>query len=189
MKVVAVSGSLRQDSFNSALLSAAREYFFAAGESPEVEWIDADIAAIPLYNQDLDGDTKPDAVALLLDQIAGADALVIATPEYNYGIPGPLKNAIDWVSRPAYRSVLAHIPTLIMSASMSPIGGVRAQGQLKQVLAGTLTPVFPCPEFAVASAHECFADGQLTDAATAQKLERLVVDFMAWVNAEIDFEH
>lgn len=183
MKVVAISGSLRQASFNSALLAAARPYF---GE--EVEWVEADIASIPLYNQDLDGDTKPAPVALLMDQIAGADALVIATPEYNYGIPGPLKNAIDWASRPAYRSVLAHIPTLLMSASMSPMGGVRAQGQLKQVLGGTLTPLFPCPEFAVGSAHVIFKDGKLGDEATAQKLERLVQDFTAWVAAEVDFE-
>lgn len=180
MKVVAISGSLRQESFNTALLSAAREFFL-----PNLEWVEADIASIPLYNQDLDG-AKPASVALLLDQIAAADALVIATPEYNYGIPGGLKNAIDWLSRPAYRSVLAHIPTLIMSASMSATAGVRAQGQLKQVLAGTLTPVFPCPEFAIASAHTCFSDGKLTDQETQQKLQQLVSDFIAWVEAEVD---
>ncbi|WP_049721362.1 NADPH-dependent FMN reductase [Gilvimarinus polysaccharolyticus] len=188
MKVVAISGSLRKESFNSALLLAAREHFLTGEDALDVEWIEADIATIPLYNQDIDGDIKPESVAVLLNQIEHADVLVIATPEYNYGIPGALKNAIDWVSRPAYRSVLAHIPALIMSASMSPAGGVRAQGQLKQVLGGTLTAVFPCPEFAVGSAHTCFEDGKLTDAVTAQKLERLVTDFVGWVNADVDFD-
>jgi chromate reductase len=183
MKIVAISGSLRQGSLNTALLGAARQHLGA-----KVEWQMADIAAIPLYNQDLDGDTKPAAVAQLQAQIAGADALIIATPEYNYGVPGPLKNALDWVSRPAYRSVLAHIPTLIMSASMSPVGGVRAQGQLKKVLAGTLTPLMPCPEFALGSAHECFTNGELTDQEAVKKLARLVSDFTDWVEAEVDFE-
>ena len=176
MKVLAISGSLRADSFNTALLSAAQQY--ALG----YDWDLAAIGDLPLYNQELDGDVKPASVVRFKEQIENADALVIATPEYNYGIPGGLKNAIDWASRPAYQSVLAHKPTVIMSASMSPTGGVRAQSQLRQVLGGTLTPVYPAPEFAVASAQQKFADGVLTDDETQRKLKRLMEDFFHWAS-------
>ncbi len=176
MKVLAISGSLRKESLNTALLNAAKS---VAGE--KVSWDTAAIDDIPLYNQDIDGEQKPASVERLKAQIEAADALVIATPEYNYSIPGGLKNAIDWASRPAYKSVLAHKKTLILSASMSPMGGVRAQGQLKQILAGTLTPVFPAPEFAVATAQDKFTNGELTDPDTQQKLQRLLNDFLAWV--------
>ncbi|MDO3381891.1 NADPH-dependent FMN reductase [Gilvimarinus algae] len=176
MKVLAISGSLRKDSLNTSLAKAALALL---PDSVETEV--AEIGDLPLYNQDIDGDDKPEAVVRLKNAIAEADALIIATPEYNYGVPGPLKNALDWVSRPAYKSVLAHKPTLLLSASMSPMGGVRAQGQMKQVLAGTLTPVFCAPEFAVPSAQNKFSGGELTDSDTRQRLERLVTDFQAWV--------
>ncbi|UTF60016.1 NADPH-dependent FMN reductase [Gilvimarinus sp. DA14] len=176
MKVLLISGSLRERSLNTALLKAAGELL---GDKATCEW--ASIGEVPLYNQDLDGEEKPAAVTRLKAQIENADALLIASPEYNYGIPGVLKNAIDWVSRPAFKSVLAHKKTLLLSASMSDMGGVRAQGQLKQVLAGTLTPILPAPEFAVGSAQNKFTDGTLTDDDTRQKLQRLLNDFLAWV--------
>lgn len=179
MKFVAISGSLRKASYNTALLHEALKCLpeQATGEIGE-------IGDVPLYNQELDGDTKPASVQRLLDQIGACDGLIIACPEYNYGIPGGLKNAIDWISRPAYRSVLAGKPTLIMSASQSPFGGVRALGQLKQVLAGTLTPVYPAPELAVGNAQKMFENGALKDEVTLQKLSRLVHDFCNWVDAD-----
>ncbi|MCP8897963.1 NADPH-dependent FMN reductase [Gilvimarinus xylanilyticus] len=176
MKLLLISGSLREESLNTALLNAVVQ---SLGDKATCQW--ARIGDVPLYNQDNDGDSKPAAVDRLKAQIKDADALVIATPEYNYGIPGVLKNALDWVSRPAYKSVLAHKKTLLLSASMSPMGGVRAQGQLKQVLAGTLTPFFPAPEFAVGGAQNKFKDGDLTDDDTREKLQRLLNDFLAWV--------
>lgn len=176
MKLLLISGSLRDGSLNTALLNAAGELL-----GDKVTWQLAKIDDVPLYNQDLDGDTKPASVDRLKAQIDEADALVIATPEYNYGIPGVLKNAIDWASRPAFKSVLAHKKTLLLSASMSDMGGVRAQAQLKQVLAGTLTPIFPAPEFAVGGAQNKFADGALIDDDTRKKLQRLLSDFLAWV--------
>ena len=100
-QILAVSGSLRTASFNSGLLRAAGEY---AGRAT---FLFADIGALPHYRADLDGDPKPEPVAQLISQVQAADGLLIATPEYNYSIPGVLKNAIDWVSRPAYRSPLA----------------------------------------------------------------------------------
>lgn len=179
MKFVGISGSLRSASYNTALLQHAIKCL--------PEEVTAEVAAIgeiPLYNQELDGETKPPSVQRLLDTLSHCDGLIIACPEYNYGIPGGLKNAIDWISRPAYKSVLAGKPTLIMSASQSPFGGVRALGQLKQVLAGTLTPVYPAPELAVGSAQKLFENGELKDEVTLQKLSRLVQDFCHWVRVE-----
>lgn len=147
----------------------------------EVLWEVGSIGDLPLYNEELDSEQKPATVQQLLNQVSAADGLVIATPEYNYSVPGGLKNAIDWLSRPAYKSVLLHKPTLIMSASLSPSGGVRAQGHLKQILSGTLTPVYPAPEFALASAHTQFDNGQLVDNAMQQRLQRLMNGFCVWV--------
>lgn len=178
MKIVAISGSLRQASFNTALLEAAR-----ACLTDEILWEFGEIGDIPLYNEEIDGDEKPAAVQRLLDQVKAADGLVIASPEYNYGVPGGLKNAIDWISRPAYKSVLLHKPTLIMSASLSPVGGVRAQNQLKQILSGTLTPVYPAPEFALAAAHTQFENGEIKDKSTQAQLQRLMNGFCVWVES------
>lgn len=177
MKVLAISGSLRKGSYNTALAMEALTLLSADADTKL-----ADISQLPLYNQDEDADTKPQAVQELLSAVASADALIVVTPEYNYSVSGALKNAIDWLSRPAYKSVLAHKPTLVMSASMSPMGGVRAQGHLKQILAGTLTPVFSAPEFAVGTAQDKFSEGRLSDADTQKKLARLVSDFSQWLS-------
>lgn len=178
MRIVAISGSLRQASFNTTLLEAARRCL-----PDEVSWEFGAIGDLPLYNEEIDGAGKPAAVQQLLDQVAAADGLIIASPEYNYGVPGGLKNAIDWLSRPAYNSVLLHKPVLIMSASLSPVGGVRAQGQLKQIFSGTLTPVYPAPEFALGAAHTQFDNGRLVDDAAQERLTRLMHGFCVWVES------
>ena len=168
-------GSLRKDAFGRKLAAAV----VAASETISFECIDG--RDLPLYDQDLDGDEKPVAVRTLLDQVSAAGAMVFVTPEYNYGIPGPLKNAIDWASRPAYNSPLKGKPALVISYSISPTGGVRAHQQLDSVLAGTLTPVFVAPSFVVPAVHEKFdADGVLTDEQTKVRLERSLADFADW---------
>ncbi len=108
-------------------------------------------------------------------QISKADALVIATPEYNYSVSGALKNAIDWVSRPAYKSVLKHKPTAVLSASMAFTGGVRAQAHLKAILSGTLTTLIPAPEAVIGSVQNLVNDGVLTDTTTRQRLDKLLI--------------
>ncbi|MDO3387067.1 NADPH-dependent FMN reductase [Gilvimarinus sp. SDUM040013] len=174
--VLAICGSLRQASLNAQLLQATEKVL---DNRAQVSW--ANIADLPHYNGDLDGDDKPLPVTQLVAQINGADALIIATPEYNYGVPGTLKNALDWASRPAFKSCLAHKPVLLMSASPSPVGGVRAQGQLKQILGGTLSHLCPVPEFALGGAATKFENGVLVDSETQKKLERLIGDFLAWL--------
>lgn len=176
MKVLIWIGSLRQGSFSRKLAMAARE---AAPGTMSCEIIDG--RDLPLYDQDLDGDEKPAAVQTLLDQVSAADGILFATPEYNYGIPGPLKNGIDWASRPAYRSPLKNKPSTIVSYSIAPTGGSRAHMQLSGVLDGTLTPVLTAPGFSIPAIHEKFDDsGALTDEMTRKRLVRMLDEFESW---------
>ena len=177
MKILAIPGSLRRASLNRALLVAAQELVPAG-----VTLVLDDLREIPLYDGDLDDDAhRPAAVEGLKRRIAEADAVLIATPEYNYGIPGVLKNAIDWASRPGYRSVFRDKPATMVSAATSVVGGARVQGQLKQVLLGMAAEVFPWPEVLVGGAHQKIVDGRLVDEATRAHLRELLVAFAAWV--------
>lgn len=177
MKLIAMSGSLRTGSFNTALLHAAQ-----ACLPKTISCEIVSIAEVPLYNQDLDGDTKPEICEQLKAAIADADGLLIATPEYNYSVPGGLKNAIDWLSRPAYKSVLAHKPVAIMSSSLGATGGVRAQGHLKQIMGGVLADIYPAPEFCVPFANQVFStQGELIDEELQPRLTRFIGDYCAWL--------
>ena len=174
--ILGVSGSLRQVSFNTMLLRAGGGYLEGSAGF-EVH----DLADIPLYNEDLDGDDKPASVVAWLRALDAADAVLFATPEFNHSISGALKNAIDWASRPAFESVLANKPAGILSASMSPVGGARAQMHLKDILASTLTPVYPVPDYLLPMAQNAFdAAGVLTDATASRRLQRYVTGFVAW---------
>jgi chromate reductase len=174
--IIGISGSLRKGSFNTALLGAMTS-LVPEGTTLSVAAIDA----IPLYNADFDVDGGPESVRALKRRIEEADALLLATPEYNYGIPGVLKNAIDWVSRPGYQSVLAAKPVAIVGAAPGIVGTARAQGQLKQVLLGTISRVFPYPEVLVSKAHERIRDGKLEDEATRELLRRMLADYVTWI--------
>ena len=178
MKLLGIPGSLRRASVNRALLAAAKEL------CPNgVELTITDLRPIPMYDGDIDNDSdRPASVGAFTQSIADADAVLIATPEFNYGIPGVLKNAIDWASRPAYRSVFAGKPVAIVSASPSPVGGARAQGHLKQVLLGMAAEVFPYPEFMVPDAFNKFDDGRLVDEQTRARLVKLLDGLQAWVD-------
>ncbi|WP_019528868.1 NADPH-dependent FMN reductase [Dasania marina] len=179
MNIIGISGSLRQASFNSLLLKAAAEVAKNQGAVFEI----FDLSELPLYNSDLDGDVKPAAVSRLLAAITQADGIFFATPEYNYSIPGVLKNAIDWASRPAYQSVLAGKPSGIVSASMSPLGGARAQVHLRDVLAGTLTPVLLSPDYLLPLAQQAFdSSGVLCDSKAQERLSRYVASYIAWAS-------
>lgn len=179
MKLIAISGSLRQGSLNTALLRAA-EPLLPAGVTLTL----VSIADIPVYNEDIDGDEKPAAVARLKELVAAADGLLIATPEYNYALPGGLKNALDWLSRPAFKSVLVGKPAAILSASKGPTGGARAQGQLKLVLGAVLAENYPAPELIVPQAQQVFSeDGALIDENLKSRLNRFVNDYVAWISA------
>jgi len=155
-KIIGLSGSLRSASLNTASLRKVAE--LAAGKADMTIY---PLDDIPMYNGDMDVDGGPDAVQKLKAAIEAADALIIATPEYNYSVPAVLKNAIDWCSRPAFNSVLKDKPVGIFSASMAFTGGVRAQAHLKTILGGTLSKVVACPEVLVASAHKLMDDNNV----------------------------
>jgi chromate reductase len=140
-----------------------------------------DLAKIPLFNVDVEAEGEPPAVVAFKRAIAAADALVIATPEYNHCVPGVLKNAIDWASRPARQSVLTGKPVAIMGASTGRGGTARAQAHLRDGLAYTNGFVLPLPEVLVGVAGERFDDdGNLTDPDTREEVRDLLVSLAAW---------
>jgi chromate reductase len=168
MRILAVSGSLRADSYNTQLLQAAIE---AAPEGVEVELFDpAGIADLPLYDQDLDGAEVPDSVERLRDAWGSADAVLFATPEYNGSIPGGLKNAIDWASRPKLEAALRNQTVAVIGASPGQFGAMWAQADLRKVL-GIAGARVVGDELPVARAHETFdRDGRLLDAELVERL-------------------
>jgi chromate reductase len=130
MRVLGISGSLRHDSHNSALLRAAAERLPAGAELEVYERL----AEIPPYDEDVEANGVPEAVQDLREAIRAADAVLIATPEYNHSIPGQLKNALDWASRPAGESALNGTPAAVIGASTGMFGAVWAQAELRKVL-------------------------------------------------------
>jgi chromate reductase len=165
--VLGISGSLRRDSHNSRLLRAAGEIVEQQGA--EFRIFDG-LKAIPPYDADDDVGQGPDAVARLREAIADADAVLFATPEYNSSIPGVLKNAVDWASRPREASVFASKPVAVIGASTGMFGGVWAQAELRKVLGRTGARVAEV-ELAVSHAHEHLdPDGYPSDPAQAEAL-------------------
>lgn len=160
-RLLGISGSLRRGSFSTAVLET-----LGAEVAATATTVRADIGALPHYDQDLDRAGAPDAVATLRRQIEAADGLVVVSSEFNYGIPGVLKNAIDWASRPAFASPLKGKPVLIVTASPAFTGGVRAQQQLRETFAATLARPVPTPEVVIGQVNTKIVDGRLVDRAT-----------------------
>lgn len=174
--ILAISGSLRRGSFNTAL---ARHITSIAPADVAVEVVR--LNAIPLYDGDLeDASGRPSSVLALQKRIAIADGVIIATPEYNFSIPGVLKNALDWVSRgerPFYRKAVG-----VVGASGGPIGTARSQYHLRQNLQGLEAQVMPKPEVFVTDAESKFdADGHLTDAPTTRRVAAWMAAYVEWV--------
>ena len=178
IRVLGISGSLRKASYNSALLRAAIERA-PAGMTIET----ADISTIPLYDEDVRAQGFPAPVEKLRAQVAGAHALLIATPEYNYSIPGVLKNAIDWASR-SPNQPFAGKPLAILGASGSMSGTMRAQYHLRQVAVFLDMHVVNKPEVFVRSAANAFdAEGKLVDEAASKVVRELLealAKLVAW---------
>jgi chromate reductase len=179
LQLLGLAGSLRARSFNRALLEAARGELAPEGVDVEV----FDLAPIPLYNADIDtDDQRPDSVTRLKGAIAAAHGVLLVSPEYNFGVSGVMKNALDWASRPAVRSPMAQKPTGIMGASRSSKGTARGQEQLKLVLLGMIAHVFPHPGVAVGRAGEKFDhESRLTDEATRDLVRQYLAAFADWI--------
>jgi chromate reductase, NAD(P)H dehydrogenase (quinone) len=165
MRILAVSGSLREGSYNTSLLRAAIE---AAPDGVELELWDG-IGELPLYDESLEGDA-PDSVRRLREDWAAADAILFATPEYNGSVPGGLKNAIDWASRPKLEGVLRNKTVAVVGASTGQFGALWAQQDLKRIL-GIAGARVVGTEIPVARAHERFdAEGRLLDGEVFEQL-------------------
>lgn len=177
LKIFGLAGSLRQGSFNRALLRAAVE---VAPKGVEIRIFEG-LGEIPPFNADVEAEGDPEPVVAMKSAIREADALLIATPEYNYGIPGVLKNAIDWASRPPDGSVLQGKPAAIMGATPGMTGTARAQLSLRQAFLFTETYAVLQPEVLVARAHEKIdGQGRLKDEATRNFIRELLESLIAW---------
>lgn len=176
IRIAAFAGSLRGASLNRGLIRAA------AGSAPAWISIDVlDLAGIPLYDQDVEDLGDPPSVASFKDAIAAADALLVATPEYNHGVPGVLKNAIDWASRPRETSALRDKPIGIMGASPGRGATARAQAQLRDIFVFTGACVMPLPELLIGTAGAHFdADSNVTDPDLRASIVDLVQALGAW---------
>ena len=173
MRILGISGSLRRGSHNRTLLRAARAELPAGVEV--VEW--DGLAGLPAFNEDLER-TPPASVHAFLGLVAGADALLIATPEYNASVPGALKNALDWASRPFPDNVLNQKPSLVIGASTGLFGAVWAQAEVRKTLAASGAIVLDT-ELGVAAADGAFsADAALADPALRTRLRTLLGDLI-----------
>ncbi|MGZ8691425.1 MAG: NADPH-dependent FMN reductase [Gaiellaceae bacterium] len=181
MKILAISGSLRRDSYNTKLLRAAEELL-----PPEVDFILYDgLKSVPPYDQEDDVQPAPPPVAALRHAIAEADAVLFATPEYNSSIPGVLKNALDWVSRPVATNPLRNRPAAVVGASTGAFGAVWAQAELRKVLAAIGARVVD-GEVAVGHAPTRFdEDGRLEDESLQEQLEETIETLLTEADARV----
>jgi chromate reductase, NAD(P)H dehydrogenase (quinone) len=157
-RLIGMSGSLRTGSYSNAVLETLREKF--AGNADLTIW---DLAPIPAYNQDFEGDKRPAPVKALLASIEAADGVVLCAPEFNHSIPGVLKNALDWASRPAFASVMAYKPVAIMATSRGALGGARCLEHLRVTLASMLSRVVLAREVIITGTADRIRDGRLVD--------------------------
>lgn len=175
LNVLGISGSLRKGSYNTAALRAAAEL-----APPGMAITLADISELPLYNDDIKARGWPAPVARFRDAVRAADALLIATPEYNYSVSSPLKNAIDWASRPPEQP-FAGKPAAILGASPGAIGTARAQYHLRQIAVFLDLKLLNKPEVMIGNCTERFdADLKLSDAKTREFLQGLLVALRDW---------
>jgi chromate reductase, NAD(P)H dehydrogenase (quinone) len=184
MKILGISGSLREGSYNTSLLRVA------AGLLPDDVQFElwGRLKEVPPYDEDDDTDEAPAAVAAFREAIAGADAVLIATPEYNSSVPGQLKNAIDWASRPLATNPLRNKPVAVVGASTGAFGAVWAQAELRKVLAATGARVVE-GEIAVGHAPTRFdEDGRLVDENLLEELQEVVSILVAEATARCEAE-
>src|SRR4051794_13343572 len=176
LTILGIAGSLRKASFNRALLRAAGEL-----APPDVTIESFDLSPIPPFNEDIEL-PPPASVIDLKARIRAADAILFATPEYNYSIPGVLKNAIDWASRPYGDNAWSGKPAAVMSASVGNLGGVRAQYHLRQVFVFLNVHDMKQPELMIASAaHKFDAQGNLSDERTREYMRKFLAAFVRHV--------
>jgi chromate reductase len=169
-KLLGLSGSIRRESFCKAVLETIKEKLPSDIELT-IFWLEP----VPPYNEDHDNDRDvPPPARALKEAVVEADGIIAITPEYNHGMSGILKNAIDWVSRPGYESVLKDKPVAVMTLSSSPKGGARAQAQMHDTFLSTVSRITPGRQVAIGSPAKKIANGRVTDENTLLILLRAV---------------
>ncbi|MFD1774315.1 NADPH-dependent FMN reductase [Paenibacillus rhizophilus] len=178
LTITAICGSLREGSFNRKVLKAMEEL---APKHWEIHR--ADLSNIPLYNADIESQGDPQSVALFKESIRQADGVLIVTPEYNSGIPGVLKNALDWVSRPVKSSVLIQKPFAIAGATPGSGGTAQSQAQVRQTLLAMNAYTMPGPKILIGGIHEKLNEttGELDDESTLRHIEKFLTAFEQWI--------
>lgn len=175
-RILALAGSLRQGSYNRGLLRAAEEL---APDWVEMQFFD--IGTLPFFNEDLEAAGDPETVRRFKEAIRDANAVLMATPEYNGAVPGVLANAIDWASRPTGRSVLRNKPVAVMGAVLGRSGSVNAQAALRGVLSRVGAVVVPDPQVLVPHASRLFDERvNLRDEETREEIRQLVEAVAHW---------
>jgi chromate reductase len=176
MRVLGISGSLRRDSYNTSLLRHAGDLFEAEGAEFEIY---PGLRDIPPYDEDHDTEDVPEAVSRLREAVRDADALFFVTPEYNSSIPGALKNALDWISRPFATNALRYKPAAVIGVSSGMFGAVWAQADLRKVL-GAIGARVSEGEVAVGNAGERFDEsGRLTEPNLEQEVREVITTLLA----------
>jgi chromate reductase len=175
LRILGISGSVRKNSFNTALLEAAKELV-----PPGAVLETFDVSGLPLYNQDLDRE-PPELVRAFKEEIRRADAILFSTPEHNYSVSALLKNAIEWGNRPEADNCWDGKPAAMMSASTSPRGGVRAQLHLRQIMVELNMYPINQPQLLIARAQEKFdSNSKLTDEKVRETLRNLLLALVQW---------
>jgi len=178
LNIVGIAGSLRTQSYSQMVLKSVAQLL-----PKDSRFSTIDIGELPHYNEDDDGPGLPDVVATARAQVAASDALVIITPEFNHGLPGVLKNTLDWLSRPAFNSCMLSKPVFFVTLSPGALGGVRAQYQMRETLASMLCQLVPMPEVAITHIGSKVAEGRLSDGATLTFLEQRLAQFLATIGS------
>ncbi|WP_213992635.1 NADPH-dependent FMN reductase [Sodalis sp. dw_96] len=176
LRIFGMAGSLREHAYSRGVLNTLAE-MLPAGSQMSI----GDIGELPFYNHDLELSHLPESVIEIRREVAACDAVIIVSPEYNHGIPGALKNALDWLSRPAFKSGMVNKPVFFLTLSEGMLGGVRAQLQLRETLASMLCVLPPLPEIAMGNISAKVTEGKLTDAATLTFTQRMLDNFLASV--------
>lgn len=174
LRVTGIAGSLRAESYSQMVLAS-----IAAMLPKETVFNTIDAGSMPHYNEDLEKGYLPEGVLSGRQMIAECDAVIIVSPEFNHGIPGVLKNALDWMSRPAFDSCIMGKPVLFATISPGSLGGVRAQYQLRETFAAMQCKLIPLPEIAITAIGSKVADGRLVEPMTLEFVQTIVDRFLA----------
>lgn len=171
MKILLMSGSFHTKSRSIAILNSIKGYF------PECQFELPCLKKIPFYDEDLTAN-KPKEVEDLMELVASSNGIIVCSPEYNHSVPAVLKNAIDWVSRPAFNSVLKAKPITIITQANSPVGGARAQAHLKLIFDSTLSSIHPSHEMMISSIDQVVGENfKVVDSKVENRLKRHLSDF------------